>query len=100
MDNKPLIQYVRDRVTRHPVGVVVAVSPNSFGFSLCNPKDRFNKARGKSIATQRAMSQCITLDIVSLPVVRHGPLIPRYRFRDVSDVILSLARRAKKYYKE
>ena len=48
-----LIQYVRtDKGKR--VGVVVALSSDHIGYSLCNPVDKFDKKKGKFIAERRA----------------------------------------------
>lgn len=51
-----LVQYLRCSVTKEPYGVIVAVSPDQIGWSLCNRKsgDKFNKIRGREIALQRA----------------------------------------------
>lgn len=48
-----LISYLRNR-HGHRNGVVVSVGRNQIGFSLCCPKDRWNKELGKKIAIGRA----------------------------------------------
>ena len=48
-----LIQYVRTSKGKR-VGVVVALSSNHIGYSLCHPLDRFDKCYGKYIAEKRA----------------------------------------------
>lgn len=50
---KMLIQYIRNSMKR-PIGVVVALSKDKIGFSLCNPKDNWNKKIGLQIAKARA----------------------------------------------
>jgi hypothetical protein len=53
--NKMIVQYVRD-LNRNPVGVVVAIGPDQVGWSVCHPKDRFDKVRGLNIAIGRAQA--------------------------------------------
>ncbi len=48
-----LIQYVKADSGKK-VGVVVALSSDKIGYSLCNPLDIFNKRIGKAIANSRA----------------------------------------------
>jgi len=48
-----LIQYVRTEKGKR-VGVIVALSSDHIGYSLCNPIDRFDKKKGKFIAERRA----------------------------------------------
>lgn len=59
IDNKNIIrQFIRDR-KNNPRGFVVAVRNENevfYGYSLCNPIDRFNKALGIKIAIARALS--------------------------------------------
>lgn len=49
------IRYVRLE-NRTPVGVVVLLPGGHIGWSQCNPKDQFSKARGKDIAIARAIT--------------------------------------------
>jgi len=51
-----LIKYVRNK-NGHPRGVLVAISKNCIGFSLCSKRDKFNKEAGKKIALIRAHSE-------------------------------------------
>ena len=37
-----------------PIGVIVSTERGKVGWSLCNPKDRFDKKLGKMIAINRA----------------------------------------------
>ena len=55
---KILVKYIRDSITNEPYGCVVALSPDEFGWSLCNKAagDRFNKEKAKLIAIRRAQS--------------------------------------------
>ena len=39
-----------------PIGVIVSTERGKVGWSLCNPKDRFDKKLGKMIAINRADS--------------------------------------------
>ena len=48
-----LISYVRADSGKK-VGVVVALSSDKIGYSLCNPLDKFDKSYGKFIAEKRA----------------------------------------------
>ena len=50
-----IIKYIRDDTNR-PIGVVVSLGDGSLGWSLCNPKDMWNKALGRKIALSRASS--------------------------------------------
>ncbi len=51
-------QYIRDE-KNNPRGVAVAVRENDevfYGFSLCNPKDKYDKDQGLKIALARAFA--------------------------------------------
>ncbi len=51
--SKMLIQYVREGKGQPPFGVVVWVDGN-FGYSLCNPVDKWDRQRAIEIAKGRA----------------------------------------------
>lgn len=51
-----LVKHIRD-AQNIPFATIVAVSPTNIGFAICNPKDRFNKKVGTSIAKVRANSK-------------------------------------------
>ena len=60
-----LKQYIRNK-KNDPRGVVVAVKSEGevfYGYSLCNPCDKYDKNRGMTIAVNRALSK----DGYSLP---------------------------------
>ena len=53
-----VVRYVRHPNDNRMVGCVVAVNTNNgvkFGFAQCNPKDQFNRKKGREIAIQRAL---------------------------------------------
>jgi hypothetical protein len=57
MQNTIRKQYIRNPKTNEPQGVVVLVKDEGkflFGYSLCSPRDRFNKKMGTAIALARA----------------------------------------------
>lgn len=59
--NKVLLQYKRDN-KGNIQGMVVSIGRNILGWSLCNAADKFDKAKGISIALRRAQkSSTLTL---------------------------------------
>ena len=83
-------EYIRDEA-RNPVGVVVAVRDGSsvtYGYSLCSPRDNFNKYLGQTIAVQRA-----TQASYNLPAVDD-------RETKVTTALLRLSNRAVRYFKD
>lgn len=50
-----ITQYIRDE-KRVPIGVMVGYESGAIGVSFCNPKDKFVKKIGRSIAENRAIS--------------------------------------------
>jgi hypothetical protein len=53
------IAYVRNIETREPYGCIVKTD-SGYGYSVCNPHDRFNKARAREIAVGRAEKRGFT----------------------------------------
>lgn len=57
-----LVNYIREKSEHDeilgykgvPIGVVVALDKDHFGYSLCCPKDKWDKKLGKQIAINRA----------------------------------------------
>lgn len=66
MDNKNIIKvFIRDR-KNNPRGIAVAVKHENeirYGYSLCNPVDRFDKKIGLKIAIARALSDSYFMPI-------------------------------------
>lgn len=57
--NNIIKEYIRD-ANYNPRGVVVAVKENNnvyYGYSLCNPCDKYNKELGFKIAIKRASAE-------------------------------------------
>ncbi len=48
-----LIRYLR-RKNKHPRGIVIALDSKHIGWSLCNPRDKWNRQRARMIAEARA----------------------------------------------
>jgi hypothetical protein len=88
---KHLKEYVRETKNSHPIGIVVAKKIDSdnvrIGFSLCNPKDKFDKVLGENIALNRAESDGFNL-----------PESPKYQTL-LNERFESLRRRAANYFK-
>jgi hypothetical protein len=64
-------QYIRDD-NRNPIGLVVALKSEkgiTFGYSLCNPKDHFDKKSATLIAVNRASHYKISNDEGLAPLV-------------------------------
>jgi len=84
-----------------PIGVVVATGPNSIGFAICNPCDRFNKERGKHIASERAAK--VHLDNMMDKVPSYCVMDKNQEFVPLSNVVQEeiklMGERAKKYFK-
>ena len=81
-----LIEYIRTE-NREPIGCIVAIDRETFGISLLNPKDEFNKGMAKKIAVGRA----------ELGVY---PNIPRKKEGLVERSIQRMADRADRYFKQ
>lgn len=84
-------QYIRDE-NRNPVGVIVAISPNKYGWAFCHPKtsknngDRWNKIVGVSLAQVRAENSEVTF-------------IPRKHMDAFSYTLACVIRKAIRFYK-
>ena len=48
-----LVKYIRNE-HGHPTGVVVATGKDQLGYSLCHPRDTFDKQKALLIAQRRA----------------------------------------------
>ena len=87
-----LKEYIRNEKNGQPIGIIVAKKVDDdkvrIGFSLCNPKDRFDKTLGEKIALSRAESE-------------RGYEFPRSkRYQDIlMGRISDITRRAKRYFK-
>ena len=92
MKQTQLKEYIRDEVTKQPRGIVVAIRENDevlYGYSLLNTKlDRFDKALGLQIATNRAKSE--------------GYALPETKEREdlVTAALIRIEGRALKYFKD
>lgn len=83
-------EYIRDE-KNNPRGVCVAVRENDeifYGFSLCNPEDKYNKDLGYRIAMNRAQAPTY-----QLPAVEE-------RCQAVLNAFENLEERALKYFKD
>lgn len=87
---KYIKEYIRETPKGHPIGVVVAIKVGDkakLGFSLCSPRDKFDRKFGDQIAINRALS-----DSYRLP--ESG-----YKKQLVLDRIESVGHRARDYFK-
>lgn len=85
-----LISYIRNN-KGEPKGVVVAVREGDevfYGYSLCSPKDKWNKKQGVKIATARALAR-----IYNLPKSSKS-------CEQIVDSVQRLSNRAVKYFKD
>lgn len=84
-----LRMYLRDD-RGMPYGVVVSNAPNSYGWAMCNPRDKFCKERGVKIARGRE--------------AKIGILTPYHRDPDrkaaLEQAIEIMVARSKKYFKD
>lgn len=92
-----LKKYIREEKTRKPVGIAVLVrdnltNQNLLGYSLCNPKDQFDKKLGFAIALARATHPKLADDQVFVPVVAERAEVVKDHFEYLED-------RAKRYFK-
>jgi hypothetical protein len=90
-----LKKYIREINTRKPIGVAVLVrdgKDNLLGYSLCNPKDQFDKKLGYNIALARATHPKLVNDEVFAPSVPERAEVVREHFEYLED-------RAERYFK-
>lgn len=82
-----LVKYIREE-NGQPRGVVVALGRDKVGWSVCNPRDQFDKQLGRKIAVGRALEGSGT------PIPRVG------RKRDyVRETLNEMHERAQRYFK-
>lgn len=89
-----IYKYIRDE-KRNPIGVAVVIKNGDsyrFGYSLCNPQDRFDRELGLRIATNRANVPTLQKDEALAPLVVD-------RRAKVLDAYCSLEIKASKYFK-
>jgi hypothetical protein len=85
-------QYIRDE-HRNPVGVIVAIGRNQFGWSFCHSSttnskgDRWNKTIGIDLAVSRASNN-------------EASFIPKKHRSEFGYTFSMVIRRAYKYFKE
>jgi hypothetical protein len=91
-----LVNYVRGD-NRVPVATIVGLSDGSIGLAICSGRDRFVKARGRYIATHRAL-----LGVV--PNMPNGTIVKDGRDQPLNEVLWSemfrMKGRAWRYFKE
>ena len=96
-----LVKYIRDG--KRPIGCVVALSATQVGFSLCSPKDKFNKEIAVHLAVGRAVNPDMSphfavpnrLVTVETPVSTfRSPL-----YQVVEAEISNMEHRAQRYFK-
>lgn len=87
-----LVKYLRNE-NRIPYGCVVAVGPGMVGYSVCNPKDKFNKELGRQIAIGRANH-----DLTDYLSIRNR--VPHSLIPVVLDEVVEMDKRSVKYFKE
>jgi hypothetical protein len=85
-----LIKYIRNE-KGEPRGVVMAIRQGNevfYGYSLCNPKDRWNRKMGLKIAEARAIAGSY-----ELPKIKKSLKI-------IEDAFYHLSNRAMNYFKD
>jgi len=88
-----IVQYVRDE-KRNPIGAVVALSPTKVGFSLCHPRDKWDRKIGLKIAEGRAKQY--GLEDIQEYLKRK---VPYNKSNLLFYVLRNVVERAEKYYK-
>lgn len=87
-----LTKFVRERKTKRPIGVVVAISDGneiSYGWSLCNVKaDIWDKKFGAELAIERA----VPINVLALNALENK--VPRTVAKDLTAMIY----RSKAYF--
>lgn len=92
-----LVEYVRLH-DRTPIGTIVAVDKDHIGMSLCNPKDRFSKKIGTTIAKGRAENSHEMIEIIRGREIKYIG-VPDSRRVAVYAHLSKLIKRADKYFK-
>jgi hypothetical protein len=90
MENTTLINYIRND-DRQPCGVVVVVREGdnvSYGYSICNPIDKWDRKKGVKIAVARAIAGSYNLPIGKK---NHDKVLEGFRH---------ISNRAVKYFKD
>lgn len=105
-----LITYIRKNKTEKskgvPIGCVVALDKNHIGWSLCNPKDKWNKKLGLEIAKGRASNNKNVYDfhetLRKSPGYKIGWLFPIYceRARLIALSYRYIQQKAEIYFKD
>jgi hypothetical protein len=88
-----LVSYVRDKKNR-PIGCVVAVKDESYGFKIglskCHTGERFRKTDARNLAIERANESTLMCSSISLFEKSHAPFC---------FAAALMTRRAMKYFK-
>ena len=94
-----LVQYVRN-YQNQKIGVVVATSRDTIGWSQCSYKDEFNKKRGLDIALGRLLKGTNSKPVPIKVNVWDTGGSHVVKVDIVSDTIEEMRDRARRYYKE
>jgi hypothetical protein len=86
-----LTKFVRERKTKRPIGVVVAIADGgevSYGWSLCRRTDKWDNKFGKELAVERA----VPINVLALNALENK--VPRTVAKDLTAMIY----RSKAYF--
>lgn len=92
-----LVSYIYDYSNgKRPIGCMIARKTNrdniAIGYSLCNPKDKFDKRTARIIAMKSGMPHCPKRDIENY----YGDIVPISKA--VSEALEKMKDRVQKYY--